>query len=49
MRDLRSVRHDDPGLLEEKPLVDRLSLALSRAHMNDDRPQIAIDELLGSD
>lgn len=37
----------DSRLLAEKPLVDRLSLALSLAHVNDDRVQIAIDELLG--
>ena len=41
------IWHYDPRLLAEKPLVDRLSLALSLAHVNDDRVQIAIDELLG--
>jgi DNA-binding MarR family transcriptional regulator len=41
------VWHYDPRLLAEKPLVDRLSLALSLAHISDDRVQIAIDELLG--
>ena len=41
------VWHYDPQLLSEKPLVDRLSLALSLAHIADERVQIAIDELLG--
>jgi len=41
------VWHYDPRLLAEKPLVDRLSLALSLAHIADDRVQIAIDKLLG--
>lgn len=41
------VWHYDPRLLSEKPLVDRLSLALSLAHITDERVQIAIDELLG--
>lgn len=40
------IWHYDPRLLAEKPLVDPLSLALSLTHMNDDRVQIAIDELL---
>ncbi len=41
------IWHYDPRLLAEKPLVDRLSLALSLESINDDRVQIAIDELLG--
>lgn len=41
------IWHYDPALLAEKPLVDRLSLALSLESINDDRVQIAIDELLG--
>lgn len=41
------IWHYDPALLAEKPLVDRLSLALSLAHMNDDRVQISIELLLG--
>ena len=42
------IWHYDPRLLAEKPLVDRLSLALSLESIHDDRVQIAIDELLGS-
>lgn len=41
------IWHYDPALLAEKPLVDRLSLALSLAHMNDERVQISIELLLG--
>jgi DNA-binding MarR family transcriptional regulator len=41
------IWHYDPRLLAEKPVVDRLSLALSLESINDDRVQIAIDELLG--
>ena len=41
------VWHYDPRLLAEKPVVDRLSLALSLAHIADERVQISIDELLG--
>jgi len=41
------IWHYDPALLAEKPLVDRLSLALSLESINDERVQIAIDELLG--
>ena len=41
------IWHYDPRLFAEKPLVDRLSLALSLESINDDRVQIAIDELLG--
>jgi len=40
------IWHYDPRLLAEKPLVDRLSLALSLESIHDDRVQIAIDELL---
>lgn len=36
----------DPGLLAEPPWVDPLSLALSLAHIQDERVQIAIEELL---
>jgi DNA-binding MarR family transcriptional regulator len=41
------IWHYGPRLLAEKPLVDPLSLALSLAHITDERVQIAIDELLG--
>lgn len=41
------IWHYDPAILAEKPLVDRLSLALSLESINDDRVQISIDELLG--
>jgi DNA-binding MarR family transcriptional regulator len=41
------IWHYDPRLFAEKPLVDRLSLALSLESIHDDRVQIAIDELLG--
>ena len=41
------IWHYDPRLLAEKPLVDRLSLALSLESINDDRVQIAIDIMLG--
>jgi DNA-binding MarR family transcriptional regulator len=41
------IWHYDPRLLATKPLVDRLSLALSLESIHDDRVQIAIDELLG--
>jgi DNA-binding MarR family transcriptional regulator len=42
------IWHYDPRLFAEKPLVDRLSLALSLESIHDDRVQIAIDELLGA-
>jgi DNA-binding MarR family transcriptional regulator len=41
------IWHYAPRLLAENPLVDRLSLALSLESINDDRVQIAINELLG--
>lgn len=41
------IWHYDPRLLSERPLVDPLSLALSLAHITDDRVQISIDKLLG--
>jgi DNA-binding MarR family transcriptional regulator len=41
------IWHYDPRLLARKPLIDRLSLALSLESIHDDRVQIAIDELLG--
>lgn len=40
------IWHYDPQILAEKPLVDRISLALSLAKLDDDRIQIAVDELL---
>ncbi len=41
------IWHYDPRLLSDKPVVDRLSLALSLDHIADERVQISIDELLG--
>lgn len=41
------IWHYDPALLAEKPVVDRLSLALSLGQVADDRVQISIDQLLG--
>ena len=41
------IWHYDPRLLAEKPLVDRLSLALSLSDIKDERVEISIDNLLG--
>ena len=41
------IWHYDPRLLAEKPLVDRLSLALSLSDIKDERVEISIDKLLG--
>lgn len=41
------IWHYNPRLLAAKPLVDRLSLALSLSDIKDERVEISIDELLG--
>ena len=41
------IWHYDPRLLADKPLVDRLSLALSLSDIKDERVEISIDNLLG--